>query len=229
VKKGVGFINGIQNSYNYAKQNAKYLASFTGEEIKVDAKYLHSDAGVISSLFKKLPEFIYKPAERAPEILKGVHVECVYNAMHTPVADLWESWFGWWGYNTKPTRKVIKMWKKFFDENKDGKFLMYCHSQGAIHVKHALKALSEHHPDLCKRIEVVAIAPGVYINPDLCGKVIHYVSKYDFIHRFDWFARANVVDLDPHEGASWLAPDHPFKSPTFKKYIKESLEKFIKS
>lgn len=225
VHKGVGFINGIQNPYEYAKETAEYLASFTGEEIQVDPKVLEPEAqGIIPNLTKFLPTFMQsEEPKQAPEVVKGVHVQAVYNATHSVFADLKASWLGWWGYKTKPTKKIIKMWDKFFTQNEEGKFLMYCHSQGAIHVKHALEIYPEH---LRKRIEIVAVGPGVYINPEHCGNVIHLVSDWDFIHLFDWKAAKNVKELKASKNAAFH--DHSFRSETFKQYIKESLEAFVK-
>ncbi len=224
AQKGIGFINGIQNPFSYAKENAQYLASLTGEEMEVDSKTLHPNESIASKILWLIPTFIYKPQDK--EIIKGVHVKGVYNAAHGIFADLKESWYGLKGYNTKPARKVMKIWNKFFLKNPQGKFLMFCHSQGAIHVKHALS----HYPeDLRKRIDVVAIAPCVYINPKHCGRVVHYVSKSDFIHHFDHKARRNVVDLTAHSNASFFLPDHSFQSPTFKACIRQNLEDFIRN
>ncbi|HEV8052827.1 MAG TPA: DUF687 family protein, partial [Parachlamydiaceae bacterium] len=210
--------------FSYAKKNAKYLSSLTGEEMEVDSKFLHPHARITSKFLSLIPTFIYKPKNK--EIIKGVHLYGVYNAAHGLFADLRESWYGWWGYNTQPARKVMKMWNKFFLNNPQGKFLMFCHSQGAIHIKHALSVYPE---DLRKQIEVVAIAPGVYINPKHCGRVVHYASKSDFIHRFDRKARCNVIDLTAHSKASYILPDHSFQSPTFKACIRRNLEDFIKN
>ncbi|MBA2728856.1 MAG: hypothetical protein H0U49_11880, partial [Parachlamydiaceae bacterium] len=169
AKKGIGFINGIQNSYVDATNNAKYLATLAGESMEVDCKALHTEEGVVSGFLKKLPRFLYSPEEKVPVVLKGVHIDAVYNAVHGIFADLKESWFGWYGHSTKPACKVRKMWTNFFKKNPDGKFLMFCHSQGAIHVKHALVDYPE---SLRKRIEIVAIAPGVFIDPKHCARVI---------------------------------------------------------
>ena len=51
------------------------------------------------------------------------------------------------------------------------KFLMICHSQGAIHVRNALL---DYPPNLRSRIIVVAVAPGAYIYRKSCDTATHY-------------------------------------------------------
>ena len=78
------------------------------------------------------------------------------------------------------------MWNSFFEKSSaSAKFLMVCHSQGAIHVRNALL---DYPPELRERIIVVAIAPGGYIYQQTCAQVIHYrnASKWrDFVPRID--------------------------------------------
>lgn len=48
---------------------------------------------------------------------------------------------------------------------------MFCHSQGAVHIRNAL---IDYSPELRERIIVVAIAPGAYVYKEICASVIHY-------------------------------------------------------
>ena len=70
---------------------------------------------------------------------------------------------------------------------------------------------------LRKRIIVAAFAPAAYINPDLCQRVTHYVSKRDIVPYADPRGRRRyektIVLLDPAPGAKLL--DHSFDSPTY--------------
>jgi hypothetical protein len=73
--------------------------------------------------------------------------------------------------------------EQFFEKSSANvKFLMICHSQGAIHVRNALLDYS---PELRKRILVVAIAPAAYIYRETCAKVIHYRAEW----RRNFFAK----------------------------------------
>ena len=86
---------------------------------------------------------------------------------------------------TEPVRQLHKMWNSFFEKSSaNAKFLMICHSQGAIHVRNALL---DYPPELRERILVVAIAPAAYIYKETCAKVIHYRAEWwrDFVPRFD--------------------------------------------
>ena len=122
------------------------------------------------------------------------------------------------------------MWDNFFEKSSsDAKFLMICHSQGAIHVRNALLDYPEH---LRNRILVVAIAPGGYIYKNTCDKVVHYRSKNrDFVPRFDRNgakrAKDTITDLESQPGAPWF--DHEFLSSTYKKSLKKNIGNYIKS
>ncbi len=77
---------------------------------------------------------------------------------------------------TEPVRQLHKMWNSFFDKSSaNAKFLMICHSQGAIHVRNALL---DYPPELRDRILIVAIAPAAYIYKEACAKVIHYRAEW---------------------------------------------------
>ena len=69
---------------------------------------------------------------------------------------------------TEPVRQLHKMWNSFFEKSSaNAKFLMVCHSQGAIHVRNALL---DYPPELRERILVVAITPAAYIYKVTCAK-----------------------------------------------------------
>ena len=127
----IGFINGIDNSFDQAKESATYISKLAG----------------------------------------GCNVHAVYNATHGKIGDVVECNMGL-NYNaTPPVRQLHQMWNNFFEKaSASAKFLMICHSQGAIHVRNALLAYP---PEIRDRILVVAIAPGGYIYKETCAQVIH--------------------------------------------------------
>src|SRR5262249_35061225 len=140
-----GFVNGIMNSFDEAKETARYLSALAG----------------------------------------GYNVHAVYNASHGPKWDLYECDLGLNFKATEPGRQIHKMWNSFFEKSsKNAKFLMICHSQGAIHVRNALLDYS---PTLRERILVVAIAPAGYIYQVSCATVTHYRAAFyrDFIPHLD--------------------------------------------
>lgn len=130
---------------------------------------------------------------------------------------------------TEPVRQLHKMWNSFFEQNSvNAKFLMICHSQGAIHVRNALL---DYPPELRARILVVAIAPASYIYKETCASVIHYRADWlrDFIPRLDYAGaereKDSIVTLSSHPDASPF--DHEFMSPTYETMLKVHIQRFL--
>ena len=125
-------------------------------------------------------------AEYLSRLAGGYCVHAVNNATHGKDVDLIECKIGLDYIATEPVRLIHKMWNSFFEKSSaSAKFLMVCHSQGAIHVRNALLIIP---PELRERITVVAIAPGGYIYQQTCSQVTHYrnASKWrDFVPRID--------------------------------------------
>jgi hypothetical protein len=125
------------------------------------------------------------------------------------------------GINTRPVKLLKQEWEDYFKNcGDDGIIIHYCHSQGAIQTRNALRSLD---PELRKRIYVIAVAPAVYIDKDLCGQVVHLVSSRDPVPWIDFMGRMRNKDtiwvLDRHPDASYF--DHCFKSPTYEEQILE--------
>ena len=123
------------------------------------------------------------------------------------------------------------MWNGFFERaSANAKFLMICHSQGAIHVRNALLAYPK---ELRERILVVAIAPAAYIYRETCAQVLHYrVSrKRDPVPYIDregaQRAKETIIDLNPHPDAYWH--DHNFNSPTYFRELLKRIDNFVTS
>ena len=104
------------------------------------------------------------------------------------------------------------------------RFLMICHSQGAIHVRNALL---DYPPALRERILVVAVAPGAYIYQETCTKVIHYRAEWwrDFVPRVDRRGakreQDRVTTLRSHPEAPIF--DHEFMSPTYSERLRQHI------
>jgi hypothetical protein len=150
-------------------------------------------------------------AEMAP----GCSVSGVYNATHG-IWDVVESFLNLlFGVSTRPAALLHKEWDDYFNNcPDDGIIIHYCHSQGAILTRNALKSYD---PELRKRIHVIAVAPGAYIDKELCGSVVHFVSRWDFVPWLDpigrWRNQDTIQVLDRHPKASYF--DHASNSPTF--------------
>ena len=128
-------------------------------------------------------------------------------------------------------RKLHKMCNNFFARSsKNSRYLMVCHSQGAIHV---MNALLDYPPELRERIMVVAIAPGGYIYRASCHRLVHYRAKAsrDGIPRIDSKGAeresATIMELNSHPDAPLM--DHTFISPTYRDELAKRTKNYIKS
>lgn len=161
----------------------------------------------------------------------GYNVHAVYNATHGRTTDAKECWKGLRYIATDPVRQLHKMWNSFFEKSSaNTKFLMICHSQGAIHVRNALL---DYPPELRARILVVAVAPGGYIYQESCAQVVHFRAHVnrDPVPYIDQGgigrSRKTIVELDSHPDAPWL--DHPFESPTYQKKLTDRIDVYKES
>lgn len=167
--------------------------------------------------------------EYISKIAGGYNVHAVYNATHGLRMDLHECQLGLNYVATDPVRQLHKMWNQFFDESSsNSKFLMICHSQGAIHVRNALLDYPE---NLRERILVVAIAPGAYIYQQTCADVVHYRvnALRDFVPRFDSIGalreKNSILELSSHPDAPYH--DHTFLSPTYHDSIFKNINGYL--
>ncbi|MBA3958055.1 MAG: DUF687 family protein [Parachlamydiaceae bacterium] len=161
----------------------------------------------------------------------GYNIHGVYNATHGTCTDGYECVIGLNYIATEPVRQLHRMWNSFFEKSSAGaKFLMICHSQGAIHVRNALL---DYPPELRERILVVAIAPSAYIYQESCAAVIHYRAEWwrDFIPRLDKSGaqreKDTIINLTSHPNAP--AFDHEFISPTYKRELQNHIINYIET
>lgn len=172
----------------------------------------------------------YDNAKYLSKLAGGYNVHAVYNATHGKSSDLKECRMGLTYVATEPVRLLHKMWSSYFEKSSaDARFLMICHSQGAIHVRNALL---DYPPKLRKRIIVVAIAPGAYIYQRTCAQVTHYRNasiKRDFIPHVDKGGadreRDTIINLVAHPEAAFF--DHKFQSVTYQDALIRRLNEFL--
>jgi RHS repeat-associated protein len=159
----------------------------------------------------------------------GTNVYGVYNRTRGTIYDLAQS-VGQLSFNmaSKSTFDQMNTWSNFFKQNKKDPYLHFCHSQGAIITRNALRWMPKEQRN---RIIVVAIAPAAYINKNLCKKVYHYRSKNDLVPKIDYIGRYRCRDtttvLKPHKDAQGM--DHSFQSPTYRDIIDGHIRKYLKS
>lgn len=170
-------------------------------------------------------------AQYLSKLAGGYNIHAVYNATHGTGVDGYECIMGLNYIATEPVRLLHKMWNSFFDKSSaNAKFLMICHSQGAIHARNALL---DYPPELRERILVVAIAPGGYIYKESCANVIHYRAEWwrDFVPTLDRAGakreKDSIINLSSHSEAP--AFDHAFMSPTYQERLRWHITNYIQT
>jgi RHS repeat-associated protein len=183
------------------------------------------EIGFINGMCNKKKDALQN-ARMLSDLSGGYNIKLTHNASHGFLGDLVESAYNKAGGSTTPSKLLVAQWKTFFYFNKELKYLQICHSQGAIHVRNALKMLTSSERD---RIKVVAIGPGAYVSRDLCPDSSHYVSNRDPIPILDYknMMTANITPLKPHPDAHFI--DHNFDSPTFTHSLKYHISSYIKN
>lgn len=174
-------------------------------------------------------------------------IDWVYNRTHGPLVDLAEVFsLNYLGVSPNTAKELHQNWIAFHEVNKDNphaKYLQFCHSQGAIHVRNALLNLPR---EICDRIIVVAIAPAAVVTRDLCFQSFNYVSKKDIVSYGELLhagfldssecgmskcvemvleARKELIILEPHPDATGI--DHDFESLTFSPKIKDHIADYF--
>lgn len=121
------------------------------------------------------------------------------------------------GIATEAVQLIHKVWNNFFLAYPNGHVFFETHSRGVADLRNALLSYPPH---LRERITVLAIAPGQFIEQDLCESVLHLISR-DIVPYFDpvgmFKNRATIEFVPPSPSASWV--DHTCTSPS---YIRKS-------
>jgi hypothetical protein len=186
-------------------------------------------------------------AEYISRFARNQPVNWVYNRTHGFLLDGLETiLLNYVGYSPNTAAQLRGNWNAFHEENKDVpdlKYLQFCHSQGAAHVRNGLL----HAPrEVQARILVVSIAPSVIIPGEICFKSFNYASEKDLVPYVElarWSAfdtnefglsklveiaieqREQLIRLPAHAGAKGL--DHDFQSPTYARIIKDHIDDYI--
>ena len=174
-------------------------------------------------------------------------IDWVYNCSHGLIVDLAEIFaLNFLGSSPNTRQLLQENWASFHEQNANkphAKYLQFCHSQGAIHVRNALA----HTPkEIRDRVIVVAIAPGAIVPDELCYQSFNYASKKDilphgelaFAGAFDTneYGTSKVLEaaIQNHEQLIMLEPhpdavgfDHDYQSPTFRAKIIEHLTTYL--
>jgi len=175
------------------------------------------------------------------------NIDWIYNRSHGPLIDLAEIFtLNYAGRSPNTGQLLIDTWTEFHERNAEqpqAKYLQFCHSQGAIHVRNALANAPK---EIRDRVIVVAIAPGAVVPKNLCYQSYNYASKKDIVP-FGELVYASALDtnefgtsklvetalenrdelilLDPHPDDTGI--DHDFESPTFKDRIIYHINQYL--
>jgi hypothetical protein len=174
-----------------------------------------------------------------------VNGECiwVYNKTNDIDFDILETLvFNYGGISINTAAELKDNWTKFHElnlKNPKLKCLQFCHSQGALHVKNALRGCPQ---EIRDRVIVVAIAPASVIPKDLCYESYNYVSSrdavpygeliYDAIFKPHHFGLSlkhlkELILLPAHPDESLF--DHGIRSKTFRETIEGHISGFEKA
>ena len=111
-----------------------------------------------------------------------ISISEVYNATRGLLKDIYEARVNIKGKSTRPSELLIRLWDNIFLTKKVEKILHFCHSQGTAHTVNALKQLPKEKRD---RIIVISVAPSKVVDKELAYEAVNYVSKRDFVYKFD--------------------------------------------
>lgn len=204
---GIGFVNGIQNSFGNFRKSLEYLSELSG------GYNIHGVYG----------------ARIEPPLFSGSIEGRIFNACASFMMDLETCLLGMQHIDTGRVKHLHAMWDNHLDKNPDSYFLQFFHSRAGIDMTNALLSYS---PERRKRISAVGIAPAGYVYEETCLNVINYrVSLHrDPIPYLDWKgarrAEHTIINLDSDPKAP--LHDHGFQSPTYKKPIRDQINDFIK-
>ena len=140
--------------------------------------------------------------------------------------DLMRYGFSRMHFATSVVDELHKVWDNFFDNNsQEARYLQFLHSEG---VANGNNALLSYDTEKRKKVHVIAVAPSVYIDPDICGSIVHLAGR-DLVAQVDPNGRQKyahtVVYCEPHPDADFM--DHSFQSKTYTKRLNEYTDRFF--
>ncbi|MDP1835153.1 MAG: RHS repeat-associated core domain-containing protein [Chlamydiales bacterium] len=221
----------IYHCPNFEKITPRVPASRTGDLGEDRKKLEYGAIGFINGICNHFRD-AFNHAMHISDLSGGFNVNFICNQTHNIIFDIMECILGVHHVTTRPVELLHKEWDKSLAA--EPTILQICTSQGVIHVRNALLTYPEH---LRNRIIVLAIAPAVYIDRDLCRQVIHYRAadpRRDFIPRcFDKRGEARareqgtIRDVPSHKDASFF--DHSISSPTYSDPIQHHIQQYTNS
>jgi hypothetical protein len=120
-------------------------------------------------------------------------------------------------------------WIEYLSKNPKNTILQFGHSEGVIIMRNAFIGLPKEYSN---RITAVCIAPGGYIDDDLCNAVYHYRSKGDIVPKFDKIGRKrnshNTTVLKRYPDAKGII-DHSFDSPTYIESLQKTINNYLEN
>ncbi len=164
----------------------------------------------------------YSNALRLSHLAGGYNVHGVHNATHGIFADFRECQMGLEGKCTAPVWHLHQMWDDFFMDHQedDQKFILICHSQGALLTRLALES---YHPEWRKRIHVIVVAGAAEIPERLCGSS-HHIKSRDPVPKLGLVSgeAVRVTHVSPESIDS-----HGFSQPMYYEPLQEELKALL--
>jgi hypothetical protein len=133
------------------------------------------------------------------------------------------------GTLTTPVRLIHETWNNFFkNAGSEQRFLQFCHSKGAMHVRKALESLSD--DNLRKRIVVFAVAPVILMPEGI--EAYHYIIPNDPVPYMLTSAIPEMKKrIENQESGIFILPnqDHPhdLHGPSYQERIRQDIKKFL--
>lgn len=135
------------------------------------------------------------------------------------------------GGSCSAEQRLHEEWNRVLSQNPNATLLQICHSRGCTNVRNALQTYD---PELRKRISVLAIAPGAYIDQELCRDVTHVVCEHDIVPRLDRSGRQmamgqnTVQRISDHNRKFWdFSMHHSFTDPIYERAIQRRTARFF--
>ncbi len=232
------------------KTQTFYLKNYAMEPTRPtlkDSPFSNCRIGGINGMCTKFHEAV-DHAQYLSNFIPTKSIEWVYNRTNNPVNDGLEILGANYSRISPNTAKELQNnWTSFHEEMKDSpdsKYLQFCHSQGAIHVRNALLASPK---EIRDRVIVIAIAPGAIVPKNLCYMSYNYASSKDIVPKGE-VAFAGFINPGDSEASeflmqayknheeliilkpldnSWCNGEHGFQDLIFKNEISDQIEKYF--
>ena len=156
----------------------------------------------------------------------NANVTYVYSPSYGVGFDLLRSALGRAHIASETVREIYNLWDGFQSKDKRNCIFGKSHSRGAIDTNNALLLLPK---EMAERIVILAVAPGVFMNPNLCSSVVHLVSSDPIPYLDPWgmlMHYSTIEFLERAPSAGFI--DHSFTSETYIEGIKKYSNNFLR-